>query len=277
MEGYFFKKRKSFDFKPNKFDLGRLFRQSPTHLDGFFLNKIRTINIDEYPKLYNYHLNYYIKTCQNAEEKIYFSKLYKLVTKYRTKEFKNNSSDMSIKKKARSEKIINDYDDFLKMMKSKDKWGVTFSEKDDIKNIRKIIEDGHDKMVSMKREIQSLNEELAKSRSDYKDLEKTYRTVAVPPKKKIDIKSENFGTFINLITKLKEAAKPKQSDDNAELSEKIFVTHSNSTWIKVITNNFSEEGEEIEISRVENYIVRERPLPMNSRQCKIDISSKKER
>ncbi|MBT2161272.1 hypothetical protein [Zobellia barbeyronii] len=275
MEGYFFKPRKNFDFNPNKYDLGLSIWKTISHLDMHFLNKIIDIDINEYPLLYDYHLTYYLETYKEAEEKHFFSKLYDLILKYKTREFQKDSLKMSPKEKTKSEKTIKDYEDFIEMMKFKDQWGVTFSEKEDINNIRKNLESNQDNIVSMKMKIKNLNNELTKLRNDYNYLEKTNQIVTVSSKKKIDIKKEYFGTVMNLMSKLKDIEIPIESDTEKKISENLFVTNSKSTWVKIITNNFSQDGEEIKYSRVENYLDRERNVPRGSHQCIISVLEKK--
>jgi hypothetical protein len=280
MEGYFFKQRKNLDIKPNKYDLGTPYRQSSSHLDKFFLNKIDEIDISEYQDLYDYHKTYYLSTYPGAEEKIFFENTYSLVLKDMSREYHRDPIEMSPRQKNNSERYIKGYKNFTEMMKFKDNWNIISNEKEDIYNISKNLEKDYEYKVALRNEIKSLNEELAKSRSDNQKLREKYNAIAVSPQKKVVVKELHFATLVNLISELKEVESPEFLESKDDTSKNFFITKKRceSTWVKLIVNNFSLEGKEIKSTRVENYFKKttsERVSPKKANQCKVEISTKK--
>lgn len=223
---------------------------------------------------YNHHKTYYLNNHSGAQEKLFFKELFNLVHRNKTLEIQRNPTNMGAREKSRWEKRIVKYESFLKMMKSKDDWEISSDISEGLRSIHKNLKSKRDNLDFLTNENKRLEEELATIKYEYEKLKEKYRSVVVSPTKKISIKKEHFGTFINLLSELKEVEEPKQSDNN-KFQKRIFETKSINTWVKLITNNFTEEGKEIETSRVENYIVKGRRVPRNSYQCKIEISSKK--
>jgi hypothetical protein len=274
MEGYFFKPRKNFDYRPNKYDLGTFFWSKKSHLDRLFLKKIVNLADNEYLGLYEYHKNFYLENHPEGREKIFFTKLDEFIKMAIDKEKKSILDEFSSTEKTKSEFRIKKYEAFIKIMKVKDIWNFTSDPSEGVKKMLKNIKAKQDVEQLLTNENKRLEEELAEIKNKYENLIEKYRSLAVPHTKRIVIKRGYFGTFINLLLELKEVEEPEQSEDN-QFPKKIFETKAINTWVKLITNNFTEEGEEIVTSRVENYIVKGRRVPRNSYQCKIEISSKK--
>lgn len=274
MEGYFFKPRKNFDYRPNKYDLGTFFWSRKSHFDRLFLKKIVNLADKEFLGLYEYHKNFYLENHPKGQEKIFFTKLYEFIELAIDKEKKSIFDEFSSSGKTKSEFRIEKYESFIKMMKAKDIWDFSSDPSEGLRKIHKDLKSKRDNLELLTNENKKLEEELAKIKNEYENLKEKYRSVAVPPTKRIVIKSGYFGTFINLLIELKEIKEPKMPENN-QLHKKIFETKAINTWVKLISNNFTEEGKEIETSRIENYIVKGRRLPRNSHQCKIEVSSKK--
>lgn len=235
MEGYFFKKRGKFDLNPNKFELGTPFWRTDSHLDMHFLNKIVKLDISEHINLYEFHKNHYLESQQQAEEKLFFRKLLDLVEVEKKREPQRDPRKMSPREKEKLDKKIEKYEAFIRMLRVKDKWGITTTDWDMLSKIGKDIKKNRERIDSLKKdEFNHLKKELESLDKIDKGLtpNQEIKLDSIIQNLKENLKTESLLARENQSLK-KELIEQKEQYQNLELKyKKLFVKDGSKINIK---------------------------------------------
>ncbi len=208
MNNIYFKKRKNFDFKPHKYDLGIPFWPKSSHLDMHFLNKIVELKDSDHENLYNYHKNHYLTSSSEAKREVFFDKVFILLDSRIKKELLKDPLKMDSNTKTKWEKRIQKYQSFLAFLKDKEEWGLINSENET------------QKIKELKEEIKELKSELKK--------------FSVKNEHKIEINDEDIDVLIDVFHQMQNLAHWKP-----DKSHELLISHAQNTWAKIISNYFT--------------------------------------
>lgn len=273
MKGKYFKPRKIFSFKPNKYDLGTL-TSIKSRRDAFFLNKLMKLEEEnEFLELYDRHSNHYQEISDKPIEakKEFFEALMELLENELEKEKNLDGKKASNWRKRDNNNRLERFPEFIKLLaKHRDEWGIYENDKETLRRIEGELRKALNKTSFLQDENKALKDELKRKNKELRDVKGQLSQFRIFNNKKISVRRGDFATLINLFLKLKNLQDPKWKKDRRSKGE-FFQTKSSNTWVKLIANNFSEDGEEITYSRVENYIVRDRSPKKGTRDIKIEI------
>lgn len=214
MDNIYFKKRKNFDFKPHKYDLGIPLWQTNSHLDMHFLNKIFDLEEGEHENLYNYHKHYYLTVNSGAKLEFFLKKLFDLLDRSMKVELSKNPIKMNSSLKIKWEKRIEKYESFLRLLKDKDDWGI----------------------VEFENETQKIKE----LKDEIEELESQLKQYTVKNEHRIEINEEDINVFIDILHQIQ-----KLPHSNPNKSKGLVISHSQNTWAKILSNYFTHGPKDI--------------------------------
>lgn len=214
MNSIYFKKRKNFDFKPHKYDLGIPFWPKNSHLDMHFLNKINELKDSEHENLYDYHKNHYLTSSSEAKKEVFFEEVFILLDSQIKKELLKEPLKMNSKSKTKWEKRIQKYKSFLGFLKDKEEWDFINPENET------------QKIKELKEEIKELKSELKK--------------FTVKNEHKIDIIDEDIDILIDIFHQIQNLTHWKPGKSN-----ELLISYSQNTWAKIISNYFTLRSKDL--------------------------------
>lgn len=204
MKGQYFKMKRFFDPNPHPFDLGIpffIFDTGP-FLDKHFLNKVAGIEKNQDSQLYQHHLTYYLTNIDGSNEEHFFRKVAALLKKGIVNAENKAFDTTSSKTKNLMEERIERLEEFLAMLKTKDKWGVLDTE----------------------------SERNSKLKKELAELNKKNRTLETHTNSKILVKEEHLYTLIDLLIQLKDLHIEKDS---------MLTSPSITTWARLLCQHFA--------------------------------------
>ena len=252
MDERYFKLRKAWRVRKNKFDLGALFNVNPIHISGYFVMRIFNITEQEYLPFYRYHLKYYLESNPNGKEQSFLTMVLEIIDKDR------NSRETLYYYNTRSKTRIYKLTKFRQALKEVDQWGLTLTNEERLRQsvsyvqeimewqnandtksvLSKLLFDevGSDKFfIEYKNIIEErdrLKAELTDKISEYKELKKDYKAVA--PKTKIQIVNGDHKPLLDLLLQIKDLKNP--------MTQRDYLSGSPDTWASLLSNYF-EYGE----------------------------------
>ncbi|MDR2276176.1 MAG: hypothetical protein LBF27_35055 [Sphingobacterium sp.] len=174
MSAYYFKARKTFDFKPHPFAIGTIKGVPNGYEDNHFLLKIYSLKKAVFDDYYQYHLEYYLSG-GNRSEKEFFSHIWHIVSD-RIDYFKGQSPYSSKHPLYISNiRKLNEFQSFLSPL---DKWNIRPNDM--------LIKEKDEEIAKLRLELEILRNKLT-------DLDKY--EVSVKPM----IQDEHLPTFIDLL------------------------------------------------------------------------------
>lgn len=263
MDKRYFKLRKTWRRRKNRFDLGPLVNINPIHISGYFVMRIFNINEQEYLPFYRYHLKYYLAGNPDGTEEMFLTKVLEIVDKDRksreTLYYYNTQSKTRIHKLTR----------FREALKELDIWGLTVTSEERLRQsvsyvqeimnwqsvndtksvLSKLLFDevGSDKFfIEYKRIIEEKNRLevlLEKEQSTVRDLQSQLNNVA--PNNKIAIQNGDQKLLIDLFQQVRELSDPETGRN--------FLSAKPELWARLIHNYF-------ELSQSENKGDSRKPL-----------------
>lgn len=208
MNSIYFKKRRNFDFKPHKYDLGIPFWQKKSHLDMHFLNKVVELDKNKHENLYNYHKDFYLKNVSDAKEKIFINELYEFFKSRLNIEDSKDSQKFGKERKKRHEYRISKYKAFMGLLEDLDEWNI----------------------IKPKNETQKIKE----LKEEIKELKSELKKFTVKNEHKIEINDEDIDVLIDVFHQMQKLAHWKPGK-----SHELLISHSQNTWAKIISNYFT--------------------------------------
>ncbi len=252
MEENFFKLRRTWKLRENKFDLGGFFKNDPFHIPGYLVMCIFSLKENEYLPFYNYHLQYYFENNPFGNEQTFLTK----VIWYVDKDIRSRETLHYYKRitKTRIYKLTK----FRQALKQVDRWELTLTNEDRIKKsvsyvqemmdwqnindtktvLSKLLFDevGSDRFfIEYKNIIEErdrLKAELDDKISEMNELKKKHKSVA--PMTKIQIVSGDHKPLLDLLLQIKDLENPS--------TKRNYLQGSPDTWASLLSNYF-EYGE----------------------------------
>lgn len=273
MEENFFKLRKAWKLRKNKFDLGGFFEVERFHIPGYLVMCIFSLKENQYLSFYHYHLKYYLENNSLGNEETFLAR----VIEYVDKDIKSREILHYYKKitKTRIYRLTK----FREALKQIDKWEITLTNEDRIKKsvsyvqeimnwqntndtksvLSKLLFDevGSEKFfIEYKRIIEErdrLETELANKTAELNKQKKKYKAVA--PTTKIQIVSGDHKPLLDLFLQIKNQENPS--------TERGYLHGSPDTWASLLANYFeygdnnipSDNNQEINWSSVRDYFL----------------------
>lgn len=203
----------------SKYQVGPLFFYNKTNVGNYFVMKIFRpyINKDTYNDFYRFHLNHYIKRNPLGTEKEFFEVIWEIVKEGIENQKKLPYSITAIKRK---DKLA----EFQQYLKSIDHWHNT-------KPIEDVLKEKNEKIEELEAEIQKFKSEL-----------KRLNTVDGA---KINIKNGPKESVISLFLQMQRL---KGSNGDG-----LLITNAQTTWAKILSNHFLENGKPIKYGTALNY------------------------
>jgi hypothetical protein len=272
MNSIYFKKRKNFDFKPHKYDLGIPFWQKNSHLDMHFLNKVVELKDGEYENLYDYHKNYYLTSSSEGKKEVFFEELFILLDNQIKKELLKDPLKMDSKSKTKWEKRIQKYKSFLAFLKDKEEWDIIKSKEEvawnQIQEINEKLKAKEDENKILQVENNNLFEQLNRKTKKIEELELERSKSRVLPQHKICIRFDKKETLIDIFHQLILL----EHWNHKKYNDSIFLTQSYNTWAKMISNNFTEGNQDISFDTVKKHFEKTKiGLNIENRHYKIKV------
>lgn len=249
MEENYFKLRKAWVFRKNKFDLGPPFNIEPIHISGYFVMRIFHLSERDYLPFYKYHRQYYFENNSNGTDKEFLTKVLEFIDKdIKSRETLHYYNTLS---KTRIYKLLK----FREILKKVDQWELTLTDKErsqkSISYVKEIMnwqsvndtksvlskllfdEVGSDRFfIEYKRIIEENNELknlLIKEQKAVEKLQTELKEIA--PEKKIEIKNGSQNLLIDLFLQIRDLRNP-QTDRN-------FLSATPELWARLISNYFA--------------------------------------
>ena len=204
------------------YHVGPMFFSNQIQSKNYFVMKIFDDKIDNhnYLDFYNFHLSYYLNKCTDGTEEGHLEFIWKVVEEGILNQRRYPYDSISLKRKEKLE-------DFQRFLRSIDQWAITDCETQETKD-RRIRE--------LEKQVAALKEDLANYR-----IQKKYR---------INIRKIDKMSIADLLIQLQELKSP---EDN----ETYLYTPAETTWAKIISNFFLENGEDIKFGTVLNYFQKD--------------------
>lgn len=252
MEENFFKLRKNWSLRKNKFDLGGFLKNDRYHIPGYLVMCIFSLKENEYLPFYRYHLRYYFENNPLGNEQTFLTKVIQYVDKdIRSRETTHYYQRLT---KTRIYKLTK----FREALKQLDKWEVTLTNEDRIKKsvsyvqeimdwqnindtrnvLSKLLFDevGSDRFfIEYKNIIEDrdrLKDELEAKVSELNEQKKKLR--AISPRSKIQIVSGDHKPLLDLFLQLKDLKNPTTG--------RAYLFAPPDVWASLLANYF-EYGE----------------------------------
>ena len=220
MQSTYLKIRDPFNFSPHPYEIGPPIIRSSFIENHLFL-KIYKLTEQQYEPFYHFHLNYFLQNHPNKEED-FFSYMWEILED-RTLHFKRQ--DPFSAKHLTYQSNIQKLKPFQKFLISVDQWKKH-------QPLESVIAEKDQEISTLKSKVSALEEEVRQ----FKEYE---------PIKKIQIRENYLGTFLDLILQLQELSLP---DKNPLLKSK-----GQSAWYKMIAKYFLHGDSEIPINTSRNY------------------------
>lgn len=248
MEENFFKLRKAWKLRKNKFDLGGFLKVERFHTPGYLVMCIFSLKENEYLPFYRYHLQYYFENNPLGNEQTFLTK----VIEYVDQDIKSRETLHYYKTITKTR--IYRLSKFREALKQVDKWEVTLTNEDRIKKsvsyvqeimnwqnindtktvLSKLLFDevGSDKFfIEYKNIIEQrdrLQSELADKISELNEQKKKHKAVA--PMTKIQIVSGDHKPLLDLLLQMKDLENPS--------TKRNYLQGSPDTWASLLSNYF---------------------------------------
>ncbi|MGJ1407058.1 MULTISPECIES: hypothetical protein [Sphingobacterium] len=249
MDGKYFKLRKTWRKRKNRFDIGPLFNMNPIHISGYFVMRIFNITEQEYIPFYQHHKKYYLACNPDGNEETFLAKVLEIVDKDR------KSRETLYYYNTRSKTRIHKLTRFREALKEVDRWGLTVTNEERLRQsvsyVQEIMnwqntndtksvlskflfdERGSDqffieyqRIIERKNELEVL---LEKEQSTVKDLQNQLKNVA--PEYRIAILNGDQKLLIDLFMQLRDLKVPR-TDNN-------FLSAKPELWARLIHNYFT--------------------------------------
>jgi hypothetical protein len=230
MKRTYFKPRGRFDFNVHTFDIGRPFTWWKSHYDRHFLFRLYQREESEFDAYYRYHLDYFLKENQGANEQEFFEHVWHIV-KDRLKNLIKEDQPGSGHARNNSDKM--QLREFMKYLESVNEWNT-----DKSKDI--IIVEKEAEILTLKTELAKAKQELKEARS----LETTDR---------IRITEDHLPVVIDLFNQFQELKLP----DGKEL----LFSQTQSIWVKMICKYFEQGKNPISSETVRRYFPADKRTP----------------
>lgn len=217
----YFKLRGRFNFSPHPYEIGRPVFRNKALEDNFFILKIYEIDEVEYPALYQFQLEHFLKANPGQEE-AFFNHADDIVIN-RIKHFKRQdpfSSNYALNMESSRKLQV-----FQQFLSSIDQWNHN-------KPLESVISEKDEQILNLNAEIQTLEARL-KDLQQYESLEK------------IRIVEGKLATVIDLFRQIQELTLPDE--------RKLFRSQTQSPWYKLISKYFNHGENEIPINTARNY------------------------
>lgn len=204
----------------SKYQVGPMILFDDIHLRNYFLMKVYRpyINQSNYKEFYDFHLSHYLAADPDATEEKQFRFIWKLINRGIYYHEDRPFSSLSIKR-------LDKLEEFRQFLKGLDKWGITQTDNDAIK-------EKADKIKCLEEELEAMRKELA-----------YYR---IPDQFKINIQKVGKAPLIDLLIQLQGLKSPV---DNSV----ILDTTAQTVWAKILSNHFLDDGSAIKYGTALNY------------------------
>jgi hypothetical protein len=242
----YFKPRNRFDFNPNPYDIGRPFTWWPGHYDRHFLNNLYERNESEFDTFYHYHLAYFLKANEDAQEPEFFRHVWDIIHDGIAKLIKDDDT-YSKTKHGRTNKQKLHLRTFVAYLDSIDQFNarpsnIVIAEKD------AIIARQQQQIADYQQQLQVLNK--------------------LEVKQKVMVEDNHLPTLIDLLQQFIDLTLP---------SGRFFLKCDNtSPYYKMVSKYFSKGGSPISKETVKNYfgdkdknIPPKTPIPAEKKLFKI--------
>lgn len=252
MRTFYFKHRASFDLSSKTFDIGRPFFWSKKYEDNHFLYRLFRINESDYQAFYDRHLNHFLNTYSDGDEKEFFSHVWEIVKDHikRLSLKDNYSSDHPAH--IRDKKVLQAFQTYLTGI---DRWNTD-------KSKDTIITEKENEILTLKAELDHVKQELKEARS----LETTDRII---------ITEGYLPVVIDLFNQFQDLMLPE--------GRELMFSQTQSVWVKMICKNFEHGKNAISPETVRRYFPANKknpgtkysPIPHEHKLFKITTAKKR--
>ena len=222
MNTIYFKPRGTFDFSPDRYEIGRPFSNNRRHTDNFFLLKLYSLDPTEYRKFYDFHLQHYLKANPDGEQ-VFYEHVWHIIDT-RIKHYERQSPFSSSHET--NVENIRKLQAFQKMLNGMDKWNA--------RAYPELLAEKDRQLIQQKARI----EELEKKLENLNGYEVQHE---------IEIKEGYLPTLIDLIRQLPELKLPN--------SDRLLKCYNRSPYYKMISKYFMHGDKPIPMETCRNYFV----------------------
>lgn len=230
MKPIYFKLRGRFNFSPHPYEIGRPVFRNIALEDNFFILKIYEIDETEYPALYQFQLEHFLRGNSGQEEAFFYHAEDIVIN--RIKHFKRQdpfSSNYALNME--SSRKLQAFQQFLTTI---DQWNHH-------KPLESVISEKDEQIIQLKTEIQNLEARL-------KDLQRYESS------EKIRIVEGKLATVIDLLQQIQDLTLPDE--------RKLFRSQTQSPWYKLISKYFNHGENEIPINTARNYFPAQKDVKL---------------
>jgi len=214
----YFKFRDPFDKSPHKFEIGNPIKFDRKKGDNFFFKKFFSLEPVEYAEYYQFHLDWFILSCENSEKDFFTHVLDKIddqIVHYHKKSITALDTIKSLDALRKFKDVVGKFD----------KWHIK-------KSLETVVSEKNIEVLKLKEEIILLKNHI-KSLTRYE------------PDQKIRLLDGNLSQLIDLVKQIQELTMPD--------GKKLAKSQSQSPWYKMIAKYFQHGENEISLETLRNY------------------------
>ncbi|SJN49852.1 hypothetical protein [Sphingobacterium sp. JB170] len=249
MDDKYFKLRKTWRPRKNRFDLGPSFNLNLIHISGYFVMRIFGLPEQEYLPFYRYHLKYFLANHVDGSERLFLTKVLEIVGKdvnsRETVDYYNTTSKTRIYKLSRFRNVLKEVDKWDLSLTNDERMRQSISYVQEIMNwqnvndtktvLKKLLFDEvgsdeffieHKRIIEQKNRLESL---LETERLAVKDLQDRLKNIA--PDNRITILNGDQKLLIDLFMQLRGLRAPGTDRD--------FLSAKPELWARLIHNYFT--------------------------------------
>ena len=191
---------------PNKYQVGPMILFREIQMDNYFIMKLfrNYMTENEYPKFYQYHLDYYMASSADATKEKQFKVIWNIIVDGIRIQERHPHSELA---KKRKKKMLS----FQAYLKGIDQWSYSNTNEElvDLKN---------QEIDDLKKKLGATQKELSKLKVDYK----------------IRIKNADRTSIFHLFLQMRDLSSPKNGS-------RVFNDPAQSTWAKILANHFEDD------------------------------------